>query len=266
MDIRLLILLVIMTSSTNGLVSTSRGVYFQKIENMKVYEHTTPIIYYFNIPKAIEIDEIKNHMWHMGACDKNHVECKEVSDNMNDYLRWLSELQSLKDDIVKEFLPIPNKRPKRGIQWLGSFQHWCCNVLTEEQGQEFRNKENTLREGYTKLREGLIEDHAALLNISTETQMFNEKIVQNVDELKNIIKDIYLNYASNAGEEEKRNKAFKAIQKYLNNAFVQVQKLQYLFSSCKNHYLPLSIVKKGTLIKDLKKIIKLSENNNFELV
>ena len=168
MDLRILIILLIwdMTSLDGAMVTTSRGVYFKKLEGMKVYEHTTPIVYHFDIPQSIKIDEIKETIKIVEKCNDHQPECWGVNSDTKDMLHWITELQNLKDDILSEFQPLSSKRTKRGIQWIGNFEHWCCNVLTEEQGQEFRDKGSTLREGYTKLREGLIDDHAALLNLS----------------------------------------------------------------------------------------------------
>ena len=95
--------------------------------------------------------------------------------------------------------------------------------------------------------------------------MFSNNVAKDVNELKEAIKNIHSYYNDEIEAYEKRYGAFKAAQKYLDSALVQFQKLQYLFSSCKNHFLPLAIVSKEMLVKDLNKIAKLSNNSNFKL-
>ena len=74
------------------MVSTSRGVYFKKLEGMKVYEHTTPIIYYFDIPQLTKIEEIKEVMKGIENCHINQPECWGVKDDTDDLLQWINEL------------------------------------------------------------------------------------------------------------------------------------------------------------------------------
>ena len=246
-------------------ISTSKGVYFQELDNVKVYEYTIPLIYYFKLPDIDNENDIMGILKETDECVDDKRLCLEIKNDIQDITRMYNELTDMRNDIIREFRPATPKRVKRGWQWLGDIDHWCCNVLTEVQGQEFRNTEGTLKEGYEKLRSAVIDDHAALLNVTTETKIFNEKIVKNTNDLRDAIRQIskYLNLETDINT--KRDNVARVSQMYLNSAFVQTHKLQYLFSSCKDHYLPMAIVKEEVLIDDLKKIQKKVKWNNYEL-
>ncbi len=143
-------------------ISTSRGAYFQKIGNIRGYEKTTPIVYTFNVPQIIRA-RIK-------GSDRKII---HISAEHSIELQTQSRIQckNLRNAIVDELSLIASKRQERGIQWLGDFSNWCCNVLLRE-GQQFTDRENSLKEGYDRLSSSIIENHAALLNVTSEIQIF----------------------------------------------------------------------------------------------
>ena len=71
----IILFILAMTSSDAAMVSTSRGVYFKKLEGIKVYEHTTPVIYHFEIPKPPKIEEIKEIVKGIEGCYKTELQC-----------------------------------------------------------------------------------------------------------------------------------------------------------------------------------------------
>lgn len=246
-------------------ISTSRGAYFQNIEHMHVYEHTTPIIYYFKLPDIQSVRHIQDVLVKIEKCNGNQEKCIEIKSDLEDILEMIKEMNEVQKAIIHEFEPTLKRRVKRGWQLLGDFDHWCCNVLTDRQGQEFKDNEMTLKEGYSRLSSSVIKDHAALLNISTETQVFNNKITEKMNDLRLAINEVSKYFENETELDAKKDAAFRVAQMYLSNAFVQNSKMQYLFSACKSHYLPMAIVKEPTLISDLRKVQKKASSSNMEI-
>ena len=109
---------------------------FEPLESVTAYEKSIPILY--RQPFETKIYEpILETVLDPTDCNKNfdydfclfieacHATTNKIHDLLNDDMKY----QYL--DFINTALP--NERIKRGIQFIGDFFTWCCNVVTTEQ-------------------------------------------------------------------------------------------------------------------------------------
>ncbi len=267
------ILLVVTLQSTAIKVTTSRGAYFGELQDMIIYEKTVPIIYTVNVPLTEEIDDIEKSLDNLKICDSEAIrmkECVDISGDQRRLIKLTKEFGKINRAILNEFVTIVDgkKRFKRGLQFLGDIQNWCCNVLTVRQGKPLWKDVCTLKEGYDMLRESVIHHHEELLNtpITTEVKAF---AAHTYDFLSALRHDLQVVGAYENGTWDRWETTIKInhkVQATYNEEIAINSKLLYLTHSCKNNRLPSSIIPRTTLLEDLKRVRTAANKNNFDIV
>ena len=270
--VQLTIMTSIMTVGITGIyaaardlqITTSRGAYFNTLD-LHVYEKTTPLIYSFDLPTRLDRRLLADIKLNVDKCTTDKLICENLKESTDETIAIIKDMEKVQTYIIKEFEPTRRNRRKRGLQFMGDFQHWCCNVLTDAQGKDFENREVTLKEGYKRLRDSVIDNHAALLNSTTEMQTFTIETSKKVKELKELTVSLASYLKGERASENLTEKLFRKMQSFLNNLMAQNSKLHYLIGACKNHYLPSAIVDDDKLLKDLENIKQKAKMSNLEL-
>ena len=98
--------------------------------------------------------------------------------------------------------------------------------------------ELSLREGYSHLRSSVLADHASLLNFTEEQVHFSSNVASKIGSLERTMREVV--QSLNVVERDQSNlvSAMLAAQLVYNNLVSQTAKLQFIFSSCRGHYLP----------------------------
>lgn len=251
--------------------STSIGAYFQKLEKLRIYERTIPMVYTFDLPVKYNASELKEELEVIKFCGKGkyHENCNEAREMSLSIIEMIKTVQEINEATTNEFSLVTKRREKRGIQWLGDAMNWCCNVLTLREGEEYTKTENSLKDSYSKLRSVITNDHAALLNTSEELKVFSTETMKNVNNIKMAVNEVVKELVE-SGEKDKvqstAKRAWNHLQMYFNEIITTHTRMMYLFQACKNHYLPSAIVKKEKLQEDLKKLKKVAKDNGYDLV
>lgn len=250
--------------------STSVGAYFQKIEKMRTYERTLPILYTFDLPGSFDLDHLEREMSQINVCSKvkDYESCNARKIMSLELIEMIRTIEEINEATKKEFSVITKKREKRGIQWMGDALNWCCNILTLREGEEYTKTENSLKSSYTKLRDVITKDHAALLNTTSELQIFTSQTMKNVNSLRAVVQQMTGQFMENEekfGYKEMAEKAQHHLQMHFNNMMATHVRLMHLFQACKNHHLPSAIVKKEKLKDDLAKLKRTIKDHGYDL-
>ena len=249
-------------------ISANPGAYFKNINNIHVYEQTTPIIYTVSIAEKTDLENIRRKFKLMQNENQIFYDSAE-RENIENMLTNIEELEEMNTEILKEFeMRDTPKRRKRGLQFVGDTLAWCCNVLTVRDGREIIKNELSLKAAYDKTKEVLLEHHAALLNISSELKDFSNKATK---QIQNLHMDIMANKGIIEAQEKslQTQKKMQEIYEKMNIIFsthaVMNMKMGHMSLSCKNNNIPSIIVKRQTLKRDLERVKIAAELNNLEL-
>ena len=179
------------------------GAYFEALGEVITYEKSIPIIYkqayetkiYKPILETTDIRE----------CNKNfdHDFCSFV-DTCHATTNKIHDL--LEDDIKYQYLDFiniapKNKRVKRGLQFMGDFFLWCCNVVTTEQTSVLYDNQNNINNNYNNLKETILTTHVELINVTEKLNSFSSNINKDLDALHESMKII-----ANTLEKQKNSK------------------------------------------------------------
>lgn len=265
-----LMIIVIILAGANSQIrtSTSIGAYFQKLNKIHAYEKTIPIVYALNTPPQFDEKELKMEIQKL--TEGNEIpdqKAKNVKNSINQLLEMIGTIEKINTETIKEFDFLGKTRDKRGIQFMGDFTHWCCNVLTEREGDEFHKQESDLKGNYAKLRELVLDKHSEILNLTTEMKIFSEDTGRNVGLLRNSIINIVKemeNLKDNKAKEHMES-ALTHAQNHFNTAITTHNRLLYLYQACKNHFLPSAFIEKEKLLKDLNKLKWIANKNGYDL-
>ena len=247
-------------------ITASTGAYFEKLRRITVYEKSVPILYTVPLEfldfKKIVLSAINQ----IPRCNQNaSLACLQAEQSEN-ILRLVQNLESLNKAIVADFMrqskdsDLESFRKKRGIQFLGDWYKFCCNLITAREGKILTGNQISLKKGYELLKESVMEHHASLINITSEVTKFSSETygtLRNlVDRLDNLKKwDNTISHSLIL--DEQIIAAYSAVWEYY-NALVQVNnKISYTLTSCKNRFIPSLVISKDQLRKDL---INLSNN------
>lgn len=186
---------------------------------------------------------------------------REIINKLNDYLE--NKITSYQVDISEEEM-----REKRGIQILGDFYNWCCNLITKEEIFPLYDNQERMNRNYKELRGALIDSHADLFNISTKLNNFTREInegFKNIHETFNIFLSDTLRHENNALDsllktQELTVNTLNVLQKH-----ILIDHFRDVLEHCKNHKIPAILLSPQILGEDLKELDKKLFNEKLTL-
>ena len=216
-----------------------------RIRDLHIYERTIPIVYNFDLPETSDLQSVQQLISEIRGCsnlDNEVRKCTQAKVFINDVIDLIQDLEAVRRAIEDEFRISQPGRVKRGLQFIGDFERWCCNVLTLREGEVLSGNELSLREGYSHLRSSVLADHASLLNFTEEQVRFSSNVASKIGSLETAMREVV--QSLNVVERDQSNlvSAMLAAQLVYNNLVSQTAKLQFIFSSCRGHYLPTCLL------------------------
>lgn len=254
-------------------ISMSRGAYFEKLENTKVYEKSIPLIYKINIPEIPNIDDInltittESELRKVNATVKNIQEYNMIATTIWKTNDLIQDTTKITRAMLEEFKIQKGDRRKRGVQFIGDAAHWCCNILTEREGHNYDENMETLQNKYENLRKFVIDEHATLFNNTNELEIFAKDTERRLDSIKEIILALIEDRNKKGDKIIEEIKGILEITQLNFNIIMDVsQKIRYLTQNCKANTLPSAIIAQKNLEKDLNLINKKIKDIGFTTV
>lgn len=259
-------------------ITISSGAFFNEISEAIMYDKSIPLIY----TQKVIIEE--------NSFSENLMEVEKYCKNKNtsycDTLRQSSSLlNTLNININKnkknmekleEINNLYNKktiRSKRGIQFIGDFYNFCCDIATEKQIKHFYTNEEKLKKQADKLRDVFVSDHKDLNTITTQLNNYTTLTENKLEILKGSLKIFF--------EEEKKNqlleistidKEIRGVQEtifYLTTSllkFINYERESSTHLHCKIGKIPPRLIDIDILYNDLSNLTKILQKDGFELV
>ncbi|CAI6375345.1 unnamed protein product [Macrosiphum euphorbiae] len=283
----LILLLLLSTTKTEGTTGTgedtkitvSPGAFFNEIKETIMYDKSIPLIY----TQDTVNDNIKNFgdTWEIEKYCKN----KNKRDNYcSIVLQSITLLKNINRNIndndidTMEFLKSANAfntkdRPKRGIQFIGDFYNFCCNVATDKQIKNFYNNEEKLAEQAEKLKDIFVSDHKDLSQITSQLNNYTMTTGNRIELLKNNFKNFVKEEKDNMMLEKiNYNNLIQGTQEIMFNIATSLERfINYERDSstqlhCKLGKIPPRVINTEVLFYDLNKLSKLLMEDGYELV
>jgi len=163
-----------------------------------------------------------------------------------------------------DFLEGGALRKKRGIQVLGDILNFCCSVITEREGDILFKNQHELNENYELMKSTLIEEHADLLNVTSEIKKFSENIDEKLriqqEELQALALSLF--YLPQPLSELKLliTEILTIVQNHLSSEYYHS-----IVDHCKEHRLSPLFIPQNTLKYDLEKLETKLKSQNLQL-
>lgn len=250
-------------------VTMSTGVYFEKINNVYVYQKTIPIIYTTIINVENNFKTIQTYVKAAYAYEMKYNVSKPIMQNIYDLLRLTKASHNDTVNLIADFkYETATLRPKRGLKFLGEALKWCCTTLIEEDGNKLLTNERTLKHNYDELKDALIDEHKDILSFSKDVQISIQDIHSLMNLLDTKLSEIHTEVDNKFSPIEQRQRTFDLyihISTIMFNYLVEYHKISSVLQSCKNHQLPSILVSQDILKNDLTKLEKTASKLNQEL-
>ena len=217
----------------------SSGLIFKKLPEKIIYQHTIPLVLTqpFGLNKDAIMDTFKR------ITEPNH----EFSNIDEGYEHRFEMIQNLKKLVLEEakglIFEVHNTlstRRKRGLHFMGSFFHFCCNVVNDDEINPIVNNEKTLKERYEIMREGLLEEHRGIIQTQTELKNLSDVINSNFEKMSEIP-------ARLIDGTEVKTIALLSIQTVF-------QKYNTILNHCRLKIIPSNIINRNVLQSELNKL------------
>lgn len=283
----LILLLLLSTAQTEGAIETgedtkimvSPGAFFNEIKETIMYDKSIPLIY--------TQDTIKDDINNFGETWEIEKYCKTKNKHDN-YCNIVQQSITLLKNINKnindndidamEFLKKANafdtkERSKRGIQFIGDFYNFCCNVATDKQIKNFYNNEERLADQAEKLKNIFVSDHKDLSQITSTLNNYTMTTGNRIESLKNNFKNFVKEEKDNMMlEKNNYNNLIQGTQEIMFNIatslvrFINYERDSSTQLHCKLGKIPPRVISTEVLFYDLNKLSKILMEDGYELV
>lgn len=255
-------------------ITISPGGFFNEVKETIIYDKSIPLIYTQNILKD-KIDNFGESMAIENYCkNKNSNYCSIINQSLI-LLKNLNKNINENDIDTMEFLNNHNnkKRSKRGIQLIGDFYNFCCNVATKKQIKHFYNNEEQLEEQAEKLKNIFVSDHKDLSKITSQLNNYTITTGNRLELLKNSFKNFVKEEKINDMlEKTNYDNLIQGTQEITFNIinilakFSNYERESNIHLHCKLGKIPPRIISTEVLYQDLKKLSKVLKEDGYELV
>lgn len=171
-------------------ITISSGAFFNEVPEVIVYEKSIPLIYTQktiieeenNVDNLLEVENYceKKKNSYCYIVQQSLILLKTLNININEN-KNLEKLAEIVGDSKK-------KNKKRGIQFIGDFYNFCCDIATEKQIKNFYTNEDKLKQQADKLRDVFVSDHKDLNQITSQLNNYTAATSNKLENLKNIFK------------------------------------------------------------------------------
>lgn len=265
LDHRWLLLVFGLCEAVGQHIEVSAGAYWKPLPDAIAYEASIPLTY--------------QSTWNDDGVEpvsRNH-KCNANNEVTRDYCEFLSHIDMVSEAIDAEFSAITKQwdtnifksiarndsleREKRGIDFIGDFASFCCNIATQKKFDSLVIREETLRKQMFKINKGL---ESSLKMIAKNSQHFNELNSQNkkiftatenkIKDIQNIINKFQNNTIREQHEIWNLIGVMLEFQNENNVRFVQLVrqfKRQDIINACNRNLIPTAIINPATLYNDL---------------
>ena len=257
-------------------ITISSGAFFNEIPEVMVYEKSIPLIYTQKIiteeqhfvENLIEIENYceneKNNYCY--TIQQTLILLKNLNTNINDNKKNLEKTEEMVGNNRKK------TNRKRGIQIIGDFYNFCCDVATEKQIKNFYTNEDKLKQQADRLKDVFVSDHKDLNQITSQLNNYTTVTSNKLEILKNSFKTLLNEEKKNdLIETTKTDKEIKGLQDITFSLITMIIKIMNYEREtstqlhCKISKIPSRLITIDTLHTDLIKLSDIIKKNGFEL-
>lgn len=257
-------------------ITVSSGAFFNEIKEAITYDKSIPLIY---TQKTItEESNFSNNLLEVEKYCKNknttycHIlkQCSSLLNTLNSNIdknkKNMEKLEEISNNKIK------NYRTRRGIQFIGDFYNFCCNIATEKQIKHFYTNEEKLREQADRLRDVFVSDHKDLNTITTQLNNYTTITAGKLEILKKSLEQFYEEERDNGLlENAKIDKEIKGVQEIIFYVitmlikFINYERESSTHLHCKIGKIPPRLINVNILYDDLQKLTKILKKDGYEL-
>lgn len=241
------------------------GIHFQRESSFVPYEATLPMLFTTTFISNVTLT---NFTYLKESCSKNTI-------YQSQYCTFLDKLESLSalldeqlenQGFVISHSKIVSQKPKRALNFLGNFFHWCCGVATENQVAGVFDNQKNIADHANDIIKGVNEDHRHLITDNVKLNLFSEDVSEFSNRVRsevNLLKQDVL-ALSNTVIDKKILLVTETTWTYLWLSLFQTN-VKTIVQNCEQNLLSQTLVPKTVLETNLRKLEKSLLKTNLSL-
>ncbi|XP_063230824.1 uncharacterized protein LOC134535568 [Bacillus rossius redtenbacheri] len=158
-----------------GAVGVVAGAHFEPIPQVTLYTSSVPVN--FKVAWPMQLDDIQDSIKEITSCPSNSssewcVIFKELKHSLIYTDMLINKVNEAAGDDVLDFQS--QVRERRGLNFIGEFFHWCCDIAVNSQLNNLFLNEQQMSEHINKMESQILNTHEALANMSNTIFVINE--------------------------------------------------------------------------------------------